>query len=307
MTFRERELLIFDGACGTSLQALDFPASVWQGHDGCNEWLNLAAPEVITRMHAHFVEAGAMALETNTFGASRLVLAEYGLAERVGEINAAAVANARRATAGRPGVHVVGALGPGTKLPSLGHVPVETLAASCQEQAQALVDAGVDALIIETCQDLLQVKTALVACFEVVENAGRDVPVLLSLTLEQTGVMLVGSTLAAAVATVEPFPLFALGLNCATGPADMEPHIRFLARTWPGRISCMPNQGLPEIVDGHTCYRLGPDDYAQAMRHFVLDCGVSVVGGCCGSTPAHIRHLVRALDGVRPATREVGA
>ena len=303
--FEEREILILDGACGTNLQKVAIPASAWPGREGCNEWLNVTAPEIVVELHRSFIEAGAQVLETNTFGASDIVLAEYDLQDRVVEINAAAVANARAAIGGRPGCYVAGSVGPTTKLVSLGHTTVEALAASLAAQMRALLDAGVDALIVETCQDLLQVKTAAIAAFETMAAAKREVPLLVSVTLEQTGTMLVGSDIGAVCATLEPFPVFSLGLNCATGPEAMSSHIRYLSHHWPRRISCAPNAGLPEVVDGKTVYRLTPQDYATHLRAFVERDGVSVVGGCCGTTPEHIRALALALQGVKPAKRNV--
>jgi len=305
MSFRENKVLLFDGACGTNLQELQVPESAWQGCEGCNELLNLTAPEVIVALHKSFLDAGAMVIETNTFGASSIVLDEYDLADRVVAINQAAVANARAAIGGREGCYIAGSVGPTTKLPSLGHISVEALSRSTAEQIRALVEAGVDAIAIETCQDLLQVKTALVACFEVLDETGRDVPVMVSVTMERQGTMLVGSDVAAICATLEPFPIFSLGLNCATGPADMASHIRYLSHNWPGRISCMPNQGLPEVVDGKTFYPMRPEEYARHMRRFIEHEGVSVIGGCCGTTPEHIRHLASVCRDLVPARREV--
>lgn len=301
----DHELLIFDGAMGTQLQRKNIPVSAWEGKEGCNEFLNLSAPDIIVGLHQEFFEAGAQVVETNTFGASRIVLDEYGIGHRVAEINAAAVANARKAIAGRPGRYVCGSLGPSTKLPSLGHISPEVMNAAYREQIAVLVDAGVDLLLLETCQDLLQIKLALISCFETLEQMGRDVPVMVSATLERTGTMLVGTDIAAVAVTLEPFPLFSFGLNCATGPADMVSHIHYLQHQWPGRISVMPNQGLPEIVDGQTAYRLAPADFARQMRVFVAEYGVSVVGGCCGTTPEHIRALAGAVCDVRPAVRKV--
>jgi 5-methyltetrahydrofolate--homocysteine methyltransferase len=192
-------------------------------------------------------------------------------------------------------------MGPTTKLVSLGHIAPKDIADAFREQARALVDAGADALIVETCQDLLQVKLAVVSSLEAMEQAGREIPILASITIERTGTMLVGSDIAAAAATLEPFPLFSLGLNCATGPEEMESHLRYLHHNWPGRISCIPNQGLPEVVNGQTCYRLDADTYASRMRQMVEEFGVSIVGGCCGTTPEHIAKLVPALEGAVPA------
>jgi len=301
--FTDQPLLIFDGACGTNLQLMDIPDAAWKDREGCNELLNISAPDIITALHRSFIEAGAQVLETNTFGATRIVLAEYGLEDKVREINAAAVGNARRAIGDTPGRYVAGSLGPTTKLVSLGHISQDALETAYREQADALIEAGVDAIIIETCQDLLQVKTAVLAVLDSARNAGREVPVLVSVTIEATGTMLVGSDISAICATLEPFPIFSLGLNCATGPSDMESHIRYLSHQWPKRISCIPNQGLPEVVDGKTVYRLQPADYANHMKAFVEHQGVSIVGGCCGTTPEHIRTLVTALDGIRPAIR----
>jgi len=303
----DHELLIVDGACGTNLQEMDIPASAWDGREGCNEVLNVTAPEVITELHEAFLDAGARVVETNTFGASRIVLAEYGLESRVTAINTAAVENARRAIAQREDRYVAGSVGPTTKLPSLGHIAYEELYAALAEQFRALIEAGVDLLIVETCQDLLQVKTALVSCFDTLEQCGCDVPVMLSVTVERTGTMLVGTDIAAAAVTAEPFPLFSFGLNCATGPEDMVSRVRYLQHNWPGRISCIPNQGLPEVVDGRTAYPMSPDDYARYMKTFVEEYGVSIVGGCCGTTPAHTRRLTEVLAGVRPVERTVEA
>lgn len=299
-------LLIFDGAFGTTMQSMNLPASAWGGIEGCNEYLNLAAPAAVTELHRSFLEAGAQVVETNTFGATRIVLAEYGLADRVDEINAAAVANARAAVSGMDGRrYIAGSIGPTTKLPSLGHISTATLVDAFAEQVRALLREGVDLLIVETCQDLLQLKTCLIAARECFEKQGRGVPLMASVTMERAGTMLVGTDMAAVAATLEPFELFSLGLNCATGPEDMESHIRYLSQQWPGRISCMPNQGLPEMVGGQTVYPMAPDKFAAHMRRFVERYGVSVVGGCCGSSPDHIRALAREVRDVKPGARRV--
>ena len=305
MRIDEHPILIVDGACGTNLQEMTIPESAWGDNEGCNEYLNLTAPDVIQAMHRAFVDAGAMVLESNTFGASSIVLAEYGLEDQVEAINGAAVAHARAAIGDRPHCYVAGSLGPSTKLPSLGHIDYDTMYASYEEQLRALLAAGVDLLIVETGQDMLQMKIALVAAFSVLEELKLELPVMASITIERTGTMLVGTDIAAATATLEPFPLFSLGLNCATGPADMISHIRYLSHNWPARVSCIPNQGLPEVVDGKTAYPLSPDEYAKHMLHFVKDFGVSIVGGCCGTTPEHIRVLAEALQGLTPPERSI--
>ena len=306
-TLANKPLIIFDGACGTNLQLIDIPDSAWEGCEGCNELLNVTAPDVIENLHREFFEAGAHVVETNTFGATDIVLAEYGLEDRVEEINRAAVDAARRATDGKPDRYIAGSIGPTTKLVSLGHIDRETQAAAYAEQIRVLLDAGVDCLVIETCQDLLQVKNAVITAFETMEACSVEVPVLVSVTIEQQGTMLVGSDIGAVCATLEPFPIFSLGLNCATGPLDMESHIRYLSHNWPCRISCIPNQGLPEVVDGQTVYKMNPDEYAKHMADFVKSFGVSVVGGCCGTTPAHIAALSAAVRDLAPAEREVTA
>ena len=307
MIFSEQPLLIFDGACGTNLQTMQISDADWSGCEGCNEILNLSAPWHIVELHKSMLEAGAMVLETDTFGASRVVLAEYGLQDKVREINLRAVENARAAIGRLENRYVAGSVGPGTKLPSLGHIDVKALAAATREQVEALLEAGVDCLIVETCQDLLQTKTALVTIFDMLEASNRKLPVMASVTIEQQGTMLVGSDIGAVVATLEPFPLFSLGLNCATGPQDMMSHVAYLSQHWPQRISVIPNQGLPEVVDGQTHYPLSPDEFAEQMSQFVVKQGVSIVGGCCGTSPAHIAALTRRLAGVQPKQREVTA
>src|SRR3990172_7506277 len=260
----------------------------------------------IREWHSSFLSAGATVLETNTFGANAIVLSEYGLADRVAEINRAAVGNAREAIRKAGGAaYVAGSIGPTTKLPSLGHIAFQPMAAAFAEQAKALIEAGADLLIVETCQDLLQVKIALISCFGVVEAMKRDVPVMVSLTIENTGTMLVGTDVAAALAAIEPFPVFSVGLNCATGPGGMTSHVRYLCRHYRGRVSCIPNAGIPQVRDGKTHYPLSPEAFAAQLAAFVRDEGVSIVGGCCGTTPEHIRKLREALEGIVPSPRNV--
>ncbi|MDD5306415.1 MAG: homocysteine S-methyltransferase family protein [Deltaproteobacteria bacterium] len=303
MTIRDEKLLILDGACGSNIQAMGLPASVWDGREGCNEILNLTAPEAVVRLHESFLDAGAMVLETNTFGATSIVLAEYGLEGEVDRINRAAVAHARKAIAGKPRRYVAGSVGPTTKLPTLGHIGFAQMRDAYRAQVRALVESGVDLLLVETCQDLLQLKIALVACFEILSETHADAPVSVSVTMEPSGAMLLGSAMGAVAAVVKPFPVFSLGLNCATGPDRMRSHVVALSRLWPGRISCVPNAGIPEVEDGRTRYPLTPALFAAPLREFVAEHGVSLVGGCCGTTPAHIAALARALEGVVPAER----
>lgn len=306
MSIHEQPILIFDGACGSNLQTMEIPDSAWPGREGCNEYLNVTAGEIVQDLHGRFLAAGANVIETNTFGASSVVLAEYDLQDQVEAINLAAVKNARAAidASGRD-AFIAGSIGPTTKLPSLGHISVDDLAKAFREQMHALVAGGVDLLIIETCQDLLQARTAVIAAQDVMNALGREVPVMVSLTIETTGTMLVGADVAAAATSLQPLGLFGLGLNCATGPAGMESHIRYLAQNWPARISAIPNAGMPEVVDGQTCYRLEPEAYAAALRNFIEHEGVSIVGGCCGTRPEHIAALCNALDGVTPKPRHI--
>ncbi|MDA3957763.1 homocysteine S-methyltransferase family protein [Oceanispirochaeta sp.] len=305
MNLKDKQLLILDGACGTSIQNMILPDSVWDDNEGCNEYLCLTAPDRITEMHLSFLKAGADVIETNSFGATSIVLGEYGLQDRVKEINTAAVRAAQKAVEQHGSGWVAGSVGPGTKLPSLGHITVEALAASYKEQIEALVDAGVDLLLLETAQDILQLKTVLVTCYEVLDEKSLDIPVMVSVTIESTGTMLGGTDIAAAAAIIEPFPVLSFGLNCATGPEDMLSTIRWLSHNWPGRISCLPNQGLPQIVDGKTTYPMSPEAYARELKTFIGDWGVSLAGGCCGTTPQHIIALKKALAGTTPAKREV--
>ncbi len=300
----EQPILIFDGACGTSIQRMQLPADAWAGCEGCNELLNVTSPDAIVAMHRSYLDAGAQVVETNTFGASRIVLAEYGLEQRVAEINRAAVRNARAAAAAKPGALVCGSLGPGTKLAILDQISVEAQGDAYAEQVEALILAGVDLLLFETCQDLLQIKTALVAAFGTMDRLGRCVPVMVSATVETTGTLLAGSDIATVIATLEPYPLFSLGLNCATGPREMAEYVSYASRQWPGRISVMPNAGMPRLDQGRTVYDLTPDEFAAHLKRFVVEDGVSVVGGCCGTTPEHIRALAAALKGVAPGARQ---
>ncbi len=305
MKLLENPIIIFDGAMGTSIQNIKVPDSAWEGNEGCNELLNITAPDIITDIHKTFYDAGAIIVESNTFGANRIVLAEYGLEDKVDAINKAGIQAAQKAAAGRPNTFVAGSVGPGTKLPSLGHIDYDTLSASYKEQITSLIEAGANALIMETCQDLLQVKTVLIAAYEVMGQLKCEVPVFLSVTVETTGTLLAGSDIAAVAATVSPFPIASLGLNCATGPEAMQSHIRYLGENWDRRISCIPNAGLPVIEGGQTVYPLGPGNFSQSLASFVTEQGVSVVGGCCGTTPQHIKALSIILKKATPLKREV--
>ncbi len=302
--FTETDILIFDGACGTGIQRMNLPESAWGEHPGCNEFLNVSSPESVVALHRQFIEAGANVLETNTFGANAIVLGEYGLNDRAEELARAGVDLARTAIGSREDVYVAGSIGPGTKLPSLGHISVADLVEGYRPLVEGLVAQGVDLLFIETCQDLLQAKAITRLARDVCEKLGRDVPIGVSVTMEPTGTMLVGADIASVVATFEPLGLFSLGINCATGPANMASHIHYLRDHWPARISMVPNAGMPEVVDGQTCYSLPPETFADQTARFVRDHRVSIVGGCCGTTPEHIAALARALEAAAPGGPE---
>jgi len=303
---RER-VLIFDGAMGTSIQDRNLSLDDFEGKEGCNELLVLSRPQVIREIHASFLEVGCDAVETNTFGASRLVLGEYGLAEQAYEINRSAARVAREVAAdfsspAQPRF-VVGAMGPGTRLPSLGQIGFDDLLAMYTEQARGLLDGGADVLLVETCQDLLQAKAALIGCQDAMAAVGAARPLMVQVTLEASGTMLLGTELGAALTALEQYDVDAIGLNCATGPQEMMEHIHFLNRHSRKAISCLPNAGLPHMEDGRARYLLTPDELADYHRHFVEEHGVNVVGGCCGTTPAHLKRVAEVIGRRAPTPR----
>ncbi len=307
-------VLLCDGGTGTLIQARTWDLDRdFLGLENCSEVLVLTRPDFIEEVHRAYLEAGADCVETNTFGANRVVLAEFGLEQRSYEINHRAASIARTladqfSTSTRPRF-VLGSIGPGTKLPSLGHIDYDTLETSYAEQARGLLDGGVDALLMETHQDLLTLKAAINGCREARRLTGReDVALLAQVTVETTGTLLVGSDLSAAIITLAAMGVDGIGLNCATGPAEMAEHVKTLGETWPGFISVMPNAGLPLLVDGQTEYPLGPAELAYWQSRFVEEDGVNLIGGCCGTTPAHIAALRAMLDGRAdgaPKTRTV--
>ena len=307
----DRPVLVFDGATGTSLQQLDLSAADFGGPalEGCNENLVFTRPDAVQAVHRQFLEVGADVIETDTFGAASIVLAEYGLEDQAFAINKRAAELARQvadeySTAAKPRF-VAGSIGPTTKLPTLGHIDFDTMKASFRQQAEGLLAGDIDLFIVETCQDVLQIKAALQGLEEAMTSAARRRPVMVSVTMETTGTMLVGSDIAAVVAILEPFHIDVLGLNCATGPEQMKEHIRYLSEHSPFVVSCIPNAGLPENVGGVAHYRLTPLQMKMQLLHFVEDLGVQVIGGCCGTTPAHIGSLVELAGELSPAARPV--
>ncbi len=298
----EKPLIIFDGGTGTSFQNLNLTADDFGGKEleGCNENLVLSSPEVVEKVHNSFLEAGCHVIETNTFGASSIVLDEYDVADKAYEINKNAALIAKKAAANYSSVDkprfVAGSIGPTTKLPTLGHINFDELKQSYKEQIYGLIDGGVDLLLIETCQDVLQIKSALLASKEILESKNIDIPLMVSITMETTGTMLVGSDIASALTILEPFNIDILGLNCATGPEQMKEHIKYLSENSPFAISCIPNAGLPENVGGVAHYRLKPIELKMQLMNFIYDFNVQLIGGCCGTTPEHIKYLSSIID-----------
>jgi 5-methyltetrahydrofolate--homocysteine methyltransferase len=309
--FREalrRRVLVLDGAMGTSIHAaeLDLEAD-FLGLENCMEIVCSTRPDVIEGIHDSFLEVGCDVVETNTFGANPLVLAEFGIAQRARELNVLAAGIARRAaerrsTPAKPRF-VLGSMGPGMKLATLGHASYATLKASYLEQARGLAEGGVDGFLIETCQDPLQIKAALSAVFEARGELGLDLPVIVSVTMEVTGTMLVGTEMAAAIALLDPYPIDMVGINCATGPREMGEHVRLLGQTSRRPVCVYPNAGLPQLVDGKPHYPLTPEELADWLARFVDEDGVGMVGGCCGTTPAHLAAVVRRIGERAPKPR----
>ncbi|WP_424531845.1 methionine synthase [Sphaerisporangium viridialbum] len=300
-------VIVADGAMGTMLQAYDPALDDFEGHEGCNEVLNVTRPDIVRGVHDAYFEVGVDCVETNTFGANLAALGEYDIPGRVFELSEAGARLAREradhwSTPERPRF-VLGSMGPGTKLPTLGHKPYEALRDAYRDNAAGLIAGGADALIIETCQDLLQVKAAVVGARRAIEAAGRDVPIIAQVTIETNGAMLLGSEIGAALTAIEPLGVDVIGLNCATGPAEMSEHLRYLAKHSRLPLSCMPNAGLPELTADGARYPLSPGELANAHETFTREYGLSLVGGCCGTTPEHLRRVVERVRGQAPAAR----
>ena len=301
-------VLLCDGGTGSRVQImpLEVDRDYW-GQENCTEVLNLSRPDIVRTLHRGYFEAGADMVETNTFGGSPITLAEFGLGERAREINRKAAELAREAAEEfSDGRHrwVLGAIGPGTKLPTLGNVDYDTLEAALTEQCRGLVDGGVDAFLIETCQDTLQIKAAVNGAKIARAEAGRDTPIFVQVTVETTGTLLVGPDIATAATVVHALDVPLIGLNCATGPQEMAEHVRWLSANWPGLLSVQPNAGLPELVDGHTRYPLAAAEMASWLERFVEEDGLNLIGGCCGTDVPHIQALdamLRRRGGFRPA------
>src|SRR5271170_3633681 len=305
----QERVVVYDGAMGTNIQKRNPTLDDYWGKENCSEVLVLSRPDIIRDIHADFFRVGCDIVETNTFGGTGLVLGEFDLREKVHEINLTAAKLAREvaeqfSTRDQPRF-VAGSMGPTTKLPSLAHIGWDAMLASYEEQALALIEGGVDVMLIETCQDLLQAKIATVAVLEAMRKAGKRLPVQVQVTLQESGTMLLGTEIGAALTALEPYDVDIIGLNCATGPAEMNEAVRYLGLNSTKHISILPNAGLPQNEGGHAVYKLAPKDLADFHKHFVKDYGVRIVGGCCGTTPEHLKAVVDAVSGVEPAQREV--
>src|ERR1700733_5907155 len=300
-------VVVADGAMGTMLQASAATLDDFGGHEGCNEILNVTRPDIVRSVHEAYLEAGVDCVTTNTFGANLSNLGEYGISERIEELSEAgariAAAAAARWSAPQHPRWVLGSVGPGTKLPPLGHVTFAELRDAYQRSAAGLLRGGVDAIIVETCQDLLQAKAAIIGIRRAVTAAGAQLPLIAQVTIETTGAMLLGSEIGAALTALEPLGVTLIGLNCATGPGEMSEHLRYLAGHSRIPLSCMPNAGLPVLTSDGARYPLSPAQLADAQAMFTEQFGLALVGGCCGTTPEHLAAVVERLAGRPVAPR----
>ena len=293
-------VVIADGAMGTMLQAANPSLDDFQGFEGCNEILNVTRPDLVSSVHRQYFDVGVDAVETNTFGANLANLGEYGIPERIYELAEAGARIAREvadsfSTTDAPR-WVLGSLGPGTKLPTLGHATYQELRDAYATASRGLIDGGADALLIETTQDLLQAKAAVNGARSAIAESSRDIVLIAQVTVETTGTMLLGSEIGAALTTLSALGVDIVGMNCATGPAEMSEHLRTLSSAASTGISCMPNAGLPILKDGGAYYPLSPGELATALSDFVKDYGVGLIGGCCGTTPEHLKAVVAEIQ-----------
>ncbi|AQP47120.1 methionine synthase [Tessaracoccus aquimaris] len=303
-------VLVADGAMGTMLQSFGDLSleDDFQGLEGCNEILNVTRPDVVAAVHRAYFEAGSDAVETNTFGTNQAALAEYDIVDRLEELSEAGARIAREvadefSTSERPRF-VLGSVGPGTKLPTLGHIEFATVRDAYQRQVEAMIRGGIDAVQIETCQDLLQAKAAVIGAKRAREKAGVVLPILVNVTVETTGTMLLGSEIGSALTTLEALGIDCIGLNCATGPAEMSEHLRHLARRAGITVGAMPNAGLPELTPDGARYPLSPEGLAEALGQYLDEFGLGLIGGCCGTTPEHIKLLADRFSGREVVARD---
>jgi 5-methyltetrahydrofolate--homocysteine methyltransferase len=305
-----KRVVIADGAMGTMLQAADLTLDDFQQLEGCNEILNVTRPDVLERIHGEYLDTGIDAIETNTFGSNWSNLSDYGIDDRIEELSRAGAEIARRAVEKYEAADgrmrwVLGSIGPGTKLPSLGHTSYAHLKSTFADQARGLILGGSDALLVETSQDLLQTKAAVNGCKQAIVETGIRVPIFVEVTVETTGTMLMGTEIAAALTTLEPLGIDMIGLNCATGPDEMSEHLRHLSKYAHIPVMCMPNAGLPVLGADGASYPLTPDELATAHEQFVKEFGLGLVGGCCGTTPAHLKAVVDRIGGATAAARMI--
>ncbi|HEX3547954.1 MAG TPA: methionine synthase [Mycobacterium sp.] len=304
-----KRVMVGDGAMGTQLQAADLTLDDFNNLEGCNEILNDTRPDVIETIHRNYFEAGADAVETNTFGCNLSNLGDYDIADRIRDLSHRGTTIARRVademSTPDHARYVLGSMGPGTKLPTLGHTEYAVIRDAYTEAALGMLEGGADAILVETCQDLLQLKAAVLGSRRAMAQFGRYIPVIAHVTVETTGTMLLGSEIGAALTAIEPLGVDVIGLNCATGPAEMSEHLRYLSQHARTPVSVMPNAGLPVLGANGAEYPLQPDELAEALSGFVSEYGLSLVGGCCGTTPEHIRKVVEAIPGVQRAERHI--
>jgi len=305
----KERIVVFDGAMGTALQGQNLSLDEWGGanFENCSENLLYTKPEAIEKVHLSFLEVGCDVIETNSFGGGEVVLAEFGIAEKAYEINKLAASLAKKltldfSTKEKPRF-VAGSMGPGTKLPTLGHITFRDLKKSYEAEVRGLYDGGVDMFIIETCQDLLQTKAALAAVFEFFEERKVRLPVIAQVTIEVFGTMLNGTEIGAALTALEPFPIDVIGMNCGTGPKHMSDSLKYLCENAPLPVSVLPNAGLPQVKDGAQHYDETPESFTAQVVHFAKDFGVNIVGGCCGTTPDHLKMVVEAMGNISPKQR----
>ncbi|MBK8464480.1 MAG: methionine synthase [Chloracidobacterium sp.] len=305
----EEKIIVFDGAMGVSLQVANLSIDDWGGpnFENCSENLLYTRPDVVEKVHTSFLDIGCDVIETNSFGGSEVVLTEFGIADKTYDVNKKAAELAKRltndySTRDHPRF-VAGSIGPGTKLPTLGHITYPDLKNAYVEQVRGLIDGGSDVLIVETCQDLLQTKAALAAIFEHFAKTKSRIPVIAQVTIEVFGTMLNGTEIGAALTALEPFPIDVIGMNCGTGPKHMTDSFRWLCENSPLPVSILPNAGLPEVKDGQQHYDESPESFAAQVEHFAKDFGANIVGGCCGTTPEHIKLLVERLGSLSPKQR----
>ena len=305
----KEKIIVFDGAMGVSLQGAGLTIDDWGGpqFENCSENLLYTRPDVVEKVHTSFLDIGCDVIETNSFGGSEVVLTEFGIADKAYDVNKRAAELAKRlakdySTSDKPRF-VAGSIGPGTKLPTLGHITYRDLKDAYREQVRGLFDGGSDVFIVETCQDLLQTKAALAAIFEFFEKNKVRIPVIAQVTIEVFGTMLNGTEIGAALTALEPFPIDVIGMNCGTGPKHMTDSFRHLCENSPLPVSILPNAGLPEVRDGQQYYDESPESFAAQVEHFAKDFGANIVGGCCGTTPEYIKLLVDRLGGISPKQR----